>query len=50
MRYRKDGRYTNTIIEYCQVGRKSQYSDCRNKENDSTSKLQLLDIDSSRYL
>ena len=49
MRNQKDGGCTNATAEYHQVGRKSQYTDCRNKGNDFTSKSQLSNIDSSRY-
>ena len=49
MRNQKDGGHTNATTEYHQAGRRNQYTDCRNRGNNFTSKSQLLNTDSSRY-
>ena len=49
MRNQKNGGHINATTEYYQVGSRSQYTDCRNRENNFTSKSQLSNTDSSRY-
>ena len=50
MRNWESGRYADTVAEYCEVGRRSQYSDCRNWIDNTTGQWQLLDTNSKRYI